>query len=123
DEAAARACLEKAGTAAAYIRLGDLYADKKEWEKASEQYNKAWEKARDYPLSLYLSGWALAKAGKEAEGKKRMELAHWAPLGDESARFKFLSGLAERGRREDAAREADLMLRLSAPGSFYSGEA
>jgi Flp pilus assembly protein TadD len=123
DEAAARACLEKAGTAAALIRLGDLEADKKEWDKAADRYYQAWEKAREYPLSLYLSGWALTKAGKDKDGKKRMELAHWAPLGDESARFKFVTALAERNRREDAAREADLMLRLSVPGSFYAGEA
>jgi predicted Zn-dependent protease len=122
DDEFARKCLEKAGSAAALTRLGDLAADKKDWDKAAELYQKAWEKDAAGPLPLYLSGWALAKAGKEAEGKKRMDEAHWSPLGDERLRLEFLKALAERGLREAAKREGDLLFKVSAPGSFHAGE-
>src|SRR5262249_50215971 len=69
--------LDKTKTAATLQRLGDLYADKKQWDKAAEQYKAAWDKDKHQALALYLYGLALTKAGKEAEGKKQMDLAHW----------------------------------------------
>jgi predicted Zn-dependent protease len=126
QEDLARQCLEKAGSGPALMRLGDLAADKKEWDKAADLYWRAWEKSaeaeRALPTALYLSGWALAKAGKEADGKKRMELAHWVPLGDDRARIAFLRGLAERGRFEAVSREGELLRRLSKPGSVEAAE-
>ena len=72
------------------MRLGDLDADKKEWDKAAEHYSQAWDKDHGQPLALYLSGWALTQAGKDKEGKKRMEQSHWMPLGDGEVRLAFL---------------------------------
>jgi tetratricopeptide (TPR) repeat protein len=125
DEKLARSLLEKAeklGSADAVIRLGDLDAEKKEWDKAAEHYSQAWKKDPSNPLTYYLSGWALTQAGQEKEGKKRMEQAHWMPLGDGKARFAFLRSLLERGQHEAAAREGELLLRLSPPGSQYASE-
>ena len=73
-------------------------------------------------LALYLEGWALVQAGKEKEGKKRMEAAHWAPLGDGEVRFascrgwKVTASARRRGERE-------LLLRLSPAGSLYAAQA
>ncbi len=122
DEAQARSLLEQAGSAAALLRLGDLLAEKKEWDKAAEHYSRAWEKDHGQPLALYLSGWALAQAGKDKEGQKRMEQSHWMPLGDGEARLAFARSLSERGRHADARREAELLLRLSVAGSFQAAE-
>jgi tetratricopeptide (TPR) repeat protein len=121
QEALARSVLEKGG-AECLIRLGDLHAEKKEWDKAAERYGQAWEKDHGRPLALYLSGWAMAQAGQEKEGKKCMELSHWMPLGDGPARLNFLRSLADRGQRAAARREGELLLRLSPPGSYYAAE-
>ena len=122
DETLARSLLEKAGTADALIRLGDLDADKKEWDKAEKWYAQAWDKDHGRPLALYLDGYALAQAGKEEEGKQRMELAHWTPLGDSATRFALLQALSERGHHEAARREAELLARLSPAGTLYASE-
>ncbi len=135
--------LEKVDLPVALIRLGDLLAAKKQWEKAAQRYQQAWKKAltpekpranrvqlqltgmqQSYdPLPLYLAGDALVRAGREKEGKKYIEQAHWLPLADAATRFNFLRVLAERGHKEAARRETDLLLRVSEPNSYESGAA
>ena len=121
-EALARSLLEKAGSAAALLRLGDLLADKKEWDKAAERYSQAWDKDHEQPLALYLSGWAMAQAGKDTEGKKRMEQSHWMPLGDGDVRLAFLREPVGARPARGAQREGELLLRLSVAGSFQAAE-
>ncbi|HMF10739.1 MAG TPA: hypothetical protein VKE94_00485 [Gemmataceae bacterium] len=104
------------------LRYGDYLAERKKWELAAAQYGNAWELDRKEPLPLYLKGWALAQAGQEQEGKRLMELAHWLPLGNESARFAFIGELSKRRHRDAVRREAELLVWLSVPGSFYAGE-
>jgi tetratricopeptide (TPR) repeat protein len=106
----------------AYMLFGDHLAGKQQWSKSAEYYAKAWNVDQKEPLPLYLRGWALAEAGDQKEGKRLMELAHWLPLGNESMRASFLMDLARRRHREAALREAELLLRISGPGSFYVGE-
>jgi tetratricopeptide (TPR) repeat protein len=123
QEARGHAILEKAGTAGALQKLGDLLADKKNWERAAERYKQAWELNRQQPLPLYLWGRALVQAGQEKEGKARMEQAHWLPLGSESIRHQFALDLIKRELIDASKRENDLLLRVSEPGSYYAGEA
>jgi tetratricopeptide (TPR) repeat protein len=131
--------LEKADSHEALQRLGDLLAAKKQWGKAAERYRQAWKKQSEEakrmfnrtqreeemhdPLPLYLAGDALVRAGREVEGKKLMEQAHWLPLADAAVRHRFLLGLSERGYTEAAVRETDLLLHVSEPNSYYSGAA
>jgi hypothetical protein len=132
--------LEKADSRDALLRLGDVLAAKKKWNKAAQRYRQAWRKKKTKPaeqlplpvepdeegydpLPLFLAGDALVRAGREAEGKKRIEQAHWLPLADVSARHQFVRALAERGHREAARRETDLIRRVSEPNSYYSGAA
>ncbi len=130
----ASSLLEKAGTPDALIRLGDLRAAKKQWAKAADHYRQAWRLTAPAngassaakspsPLSLFLAGDALVKAGQEAEGKRLIEQAHWVLLGDAAGRFTFLRALAQRGFTEAVRRETDLLLRVSEPGSQNSGAA
>jgi tetratricopeptide (TPR) repeat protein len=107
---------------AAHIRFGDYLAERKKWELAAAHYDRAWAMDRREPLHLYLKGWALAEAGQEQEGKHIMEVAHLLPLGNESARYTFIVELARRRHRAAVRREAELLLRVSVPGSFYAGE-
>jgi tetratricopeptide (TPR) repeat protein len=132
----ARSLLEKADTSEALLRLGDLLADRKQWAAAAERYRQAWQKdlekekprqladtGLNNPLALYLAGHALVRAGQKTEGDKLIEQSHWVLLGDPSARYEFARALAERGQKEAARREADLLMRVSDPNSFYSGSA
>ncbi len=136
----ARFLLKQADSHDSLLRLGDLLAAKKEWEKAADCYRKAWtkpyrrntdqedfqasssEQSRD-PLPLYLAGDALVHTGRETEGKKLIEQAHWLPLANAEARYDFLRALVQRGHKEAARRETELLLRVSEPNSYYSGAA
>jgi hypothetical protein len=121
-EEQARLCLEKAANAQSLVKLGDLLAAKKEWERASQRYYQGWEKNREAALPLYLSGKALVQAGKAEEGKTRIEHAHWLPLGNEVARRDLCEGLGKHNDVEGTRREIDLLLKLSQPGSYDYGE-
>ncbi len=138
QEDLAKQCLEKGGGPRSLIKQGDLCAGKKEWEQAARFYYQAWEKDLGLDVSnprslfkanvsqalpLYLSGKALVQAGKQKEGKQRMEQSHWMPLGNEMDRSSFCDSLSRRGESEAVRREIDLMQRLSQPGSYYAGDA
>jgi tetratricopeptide (TPR) repeat protein len=105
------------------VRLGDFWADKKRWERAAEMYGQAWQRNQRDPLALYLQGWTMAQGGSEKEGKRRMELAHWVPLGDEYQRSALGAALKARGQREAARHEWELLLHTGRPGTFQAGEA
>jgi predicted Zn-dependent protease len=105
-----------------YMHFGDHLAGQKQWMKAAEYYAKAWNVDQKELLPLYLRGWALLQAGEEKEGKRLMELAHWLPLGNESLRARFLRDLARRHHRDAVLREAELLSRVSVPGSFHAGD-
>jgi hypothetical protein len=126
----ASSLLEKANNRESLVRLGDLLAAKKQWDRAAERYQQAWKKelalkAREShdPLPLYLAGDALVHGGKEQEGKKLIEQAHALPFADAEMRNNFLRALTERGHKEAARRETELLLRGSEPNTDYSGEA
>lgn len=127
----ASSLLEKANNRDALLRLGDLLAAKKQWDKASERYRQAWEKQSQGksgdapldPLPLYLAGDALVHAGQAEAGKKRIEQAHWIPFADSEARFRFITALYQRGHKEAARREYELMLRVSEPNTLPSNNA
>jgi tetratricopeptide (TPR) repeat protein len=126
-ETAGRSYLEQAAknavTGKPLLVLGDHYASKKLWDEAAERYGRAWEKERKEALPLFLQGWAMVQNGAVKEGKRRMDLAHWVPLGDEAQRESFGEELKKRGHAEAARREFELLLRTSKPGSFPTGEA
>ncbi|MBL8799863.1 MAG: tetratricopeptide repeat protein [Planctomycetia bacterium] len=121
-------CLELAiaagPTAATLQRLGDRLAEKKAWEQAAQRYRQAWEKDKGQPLPLYLQGWSLTQAGREVEGKKLIETAHWLVLGGEYiTRYHFARTLGERGQLDAARRERDLLFRVGALEGWGTNEA
>lgn len=96
----------------AVFGLGDIYLSTKRYKEAAVEFRKAHELAPVKPIYLFLEGHALALAGDEAEGKRRMELSHWIALGDESTRYEFSEALSKRGFEQDSRREADLIMEL-----------
>jgi tetratricopeptide (TPR) repeat protein len=123
-EALGRSLLEKGDTHESWVRLGDLLAGKQEWMRAAECYHRSWlapENGID-PLSLYLEGDALVKAGRLREGKRRIEQAHLAPLGETGFRYGLFDRLGERAHRKAARREITLTARLAEATSegYYS---
>jgi tetratricopeptide (TPR) repeat protein len=134
--------LKKADSRDALLRLGDLLAAKKRWTEAAQSYQQAWKKVLNPemlrerarfgasngerspdPLPLYLAGDALVRAGQENDGKKLIERAHWTPFADAETRYDFIRALTERGHKEAAGRETELLLRVSEPSTYYSGAA
>jgi hypothetical protein len=123
--------LKKEDRPDAFHRLGDRLAAKKQWAKAAESYQRAWKKKISHEwggpynnaLTLYLEGDAFVHAGRETEGKKLIEQAHWIPLADAGERHDLLSALTERGHKEAAQRETELLLRVSEPNTYHSGAA
>src|SRR5208283_5376546 len=120
------AYLEKAAesseTSAPRLRLADILAEKKQWKQAAEAYGKAWNVDKNQPLPLFLHGWALVQAGQEADGRKSMELSHWLPLGNEQVRYLFHNNLTQRGFKEEAKKERDLILKVGAPEGWGTTE-
>lgn len=104
-----------------WVEYGDFLADLGRHADAAARYEEGWKKFPDAPLLLFLSGRALAKAGRADEGRRRMDLAHWVPLGNERLRGKFLEDLNRRGEAKAAARETDLLLRACWSRDFYFG--
>jgi tetratricopeptide (TPR) repeat protein len=123
DEAKGREWLEKSGTKAALLRLGDESAKKKQWEGAAELYARAWSKDFTDPLPLFLRGHALAQGGTPKEGARWKEAAHLLPLGYEKGRLAFASALERRGFHDDSLQECETISAVCAANSPYLGEA
>lgn len=126
----ARSLWEEADTSESWMSLGDRLADKREWLPAAECYRRAWRKdlrARHWldpgdfvvVLPLYLAGDALVKAGRDGEGRRLLEQAHFALLGSDGSRYRFSERLEERGRREAARGEFRLAAHLAEAGPHF----
>jgi predicted Zn-dependent protease len=125
-EAAAVKYLERAAegpSSSPRLRLGDLFAEKKKWAEAAEQYRLAGEKQPGEPLPMLLRGRALVQAGQKEEGAKYIERAHALPLADESVRYAFSSALEKRSLAEEARREYVLIGQVGALDSYPGSEA
>ncbi|MFO0842038.1 MAG: hypothetical protein U0797_06500 [Gemmataceae bacterium] len=132
----AEECFRMASTARAWVRLGDLRAEAKDWAKAATHYHAAYLLAlkAEAPsgeaqpcLALWLSGHALTQAGQAGEGTSRKERAHLLPLGDGEMRYDFVRALRKRGHKDAARREEEHLRRfgeplLAEPNSYYTGE-
>lgn len=110
------------GSAPHMIRLGDLEGAQNRWDQAAARYGRAWEMDRTQPLPLLLKGVAVTRIGREAEGRKLIELAHLLPLADENRRHAFCEGLERRGLWEDVRRERELITRTAGFMSWDLGD-
>jgi predicted Zn-dependent protease len=115
--------LEKATRPEALLLLGDIQAGKRRWAQAAATYHRAWEADREQPLPMLLEGMALRRSGKEAEGKKLIDLAHTLPLGNVQLRYALIQELGKRGHEDAVRRESELMRVVASPESYHFGAA
>jgi hypothetical protein len=122
---AARAALtraaETAQDATRWLRLGDFLAARREYAAAAAAYEESAKRDPTGALPVYLHGRALEQAGRAADGRDRIELAHWLPLGNVEARAELAAETAKRGHDDLARRERDLVLKLGWPRAWSDG--
>jgi len=127
DRRLARRYLERAAeaetTAAVCLRLGDLLAEDGDGAEAAGWYRRAWDADPKQPLGLYLAGRQLDESGQSEEGRRLMEVARLAPLGNDRTRYQLAKGLDDRGLEEEAARQWEWILRTGAFRSWSVNEA
>ncbi|HEV3237525.1 MAG TPA: hypothetical protein VGZ25_11085 [Gemmataceae bacterium] len=109
-------------TPALLLRQGDLFAEKKQWDKAAQAYKQSWDEDNLQQLPLFLHGWALIQAGNDKEGRHFIELSHWLPLGNGFGRNIFAFELNKRGHLDESKRERALILTLGQPASLQRGQ-
>jgi tetratricopeptide (TPR) repeat protein len=105
--------------AAPLRRAGDLYAQERDWTRAAEQYEKAWELFKRNPAPLYLQGRMLAEAGEEAKGRRLMDRAQLLVLADARGRQEIAAALQQLGFEQEAREQWELVLKF---GPFESWE-
>ncbi len=99
------------------LRLGDMAADLQDWATAAGQYAAAFGKDNTQPALLYLSGAALVRAGKDAEGHAAEDRADGMMLAQEMQRYVAAVMLTQRGFADDADKQYEKIVRT---GDFRS---
>lgn len=118
-----RRLVEGSGDPQILIRAGDLEASQGHWEDAADDYDRAWQRDPTDAAALFLRGWSTAHAGRVAEGRPMMELAHRLPLGSEVARHALLDVLLRHKLVDDVRRECELIIKTTAPRSWEKNDA
>lgn len=104
-----------------HIRLGDLYAARRQFAEAEAAYSKAASIDPANPLPVYLQGWALVKAEKRAAGEGLIEQARLMSLGDARKRAVVAEELTKRNLLDLAQRERELVTKLGWHRAWSSG--
>jgi tetratricopeptide (TPR) repeat protein len=100
------------------LRLGDIMAGHQKWSEAAQWYLAAWQQNESKPLPLYLYARALQHSGEQDKGEQFAERALLMPMGNSEVRHELASGLKERGFRDEARLQYELILRT---GDFQDG--
>ncbi|MBM4030513.1 MAG: hypothetical protein FJ291_01860 [Planctomycetes bacterium] len=106
-----------AAAPAPLMRIAELRVGQAKWAEAAAAFGRAWEAARDNPAPLYLQGWALGKAGHDAAGRAKRDLARLLPLGRDKVRRDLAHALAAHGLKEESIAEHALIL-ITAPSTM-----
>jgi tetratricopeptide (TPR) repeat protein len=102
------------------LKLGDIFAEEKQWDRAARAYEDAWSKDHRNATALYLLGHAKLHAGKEAEGRRQMELASLLPLGDGMARYRLIEVLKRLKLADEAERQCTWLLGTCSFGETWA---
>jgi tetratricopeptide (TPR) repeat protein len=91
----AKEAAERNNSEAAWLRLGDLYVEAKQYAEAAAAYQQAWQADNTQALPLWLRGWALEKAGQPG-GREARDFARAVPLANDDVRVKLADELLKR---------------------------
>jgi len=110
----ARRCLQPVAesNAAAASMLAETWWQSGQWQEAAAACEAIWEQDHEQLASLYLSGEALQRAGREDEGRRGKEQAVSMAL-DSRARMTLGTVLNQHGLSEEAAQQFQLVLRTA----------
>jgi tetratricopeptide (TPR) repeat protein len=118
DRELARQYLTEAAEAdpATAIRAADLALADGNWKSAEGLYEKAAKATGGDAIATYLQGHSLAKAGDAQAGEKQMQVASLTALAPE-ARLALAMALQERGLKDDAVKQFELVRCTALPDS------
>ncbi len=97
------------------LRVGDLAADRGEWDAAAQWYGVSWETDRLQPLPLYLRAIALAKGQDRAHSAEASKLAGLVSMANDRTRYEAMRELEQRGLRDALAMETKTVLATGQP--------
>ena len=106
-----------------YMRYGNTLLNAKKPKLAFQQFNKAWQINKADPLSLYLKGVALSKAGEKEKGLELKKQASIMSIGDVTKRHFLANSMWLHGDDELARNQDEIILRLASPHESVHPEA
>jgi tetratricopeptide (TPR) repeat protein len=92
-----------------WLEWGEYLSDVGRHRDAAAVFEAGWRQYPDQPMPLFMWGQALKSAGDTKEGERLIELSHWAALGNEKVRGRFLDDLVRRGEGKAIKREVPLI--------------
>jgi hypothetical protein len=102
--------------AATATRLGDLAVRDKDWQAAAEAYARAAKGTASEAIATFLQGYCLAQLDQDAKGRELMRAGRLAALAPEM-RMALVAGLQERGLKDAAVEQLQLVRRTALPDS------
>jgi hypothetical protein len=120
---AAAACFAKAPEYVPAMRaLADLFAVEQSWEEAAAQYEAVWQFDHQQVGALYLAGDALRRCGHEDRGQELQGLAQRLSVHG-LVRHRLSTEMNERGLRDEAGEQWELLLKIGGTGSWERNDA
>ena len=95
------------------VKLGDIFAAEKRWDRAARLYENVWTTDCRNAAALYLLGDAHLHAGKASEGRRQMQLALLLPMGDSMCRHALIEALKRLERKDEAIQQCKVLLRTA----------
>ena len=105
------------------LKVADLLAADKQWDKAAKWYKDAHDLGYQATLTMFLQGWALKKSGDAKKADELMHVARMLPLADPGKRYELFNGLDKRGLRSLAAAERRIVARLGSIRDWHANTA
>ncbi|WP_254513089.1 tetratricopeptide repeat protein [Anatilimnocola floriformis] len=97
---------------------GDWLFTGERWSDAAAQYGRAVAANQGNPLTWFLQGTSLIRSGDEAAGRKLLQTANLMCL-DSPSRYQLAFALQERGLRDEAREQWQLLQKTGNPEDQY----
>ncbi len=115
--------IESNDSVTAKSALAQLCAGSGQWAEAAKWHEAAWNQNPNDVSELFLAGHASTQAGREEEGRRKMELAMLLPLADASQRKGLADAMKKRELLDEAKSQWRLIMRSGAFQDWYVNNA